>query len=280
LLLAGVFAGTISLGATNLTSRGVYDTFIAKCDISGNVLWVQQAGGTNSVRASSIAVDATGSVFVSGFFQGTVAFGSLTLTGRGSTDLFVAKYETDGTASWVRQINGGFYFPNNRVSADAIGNVYVTATFSDTVAFDDVTMTSRGGTDVFIASYNSGGNLRWLQQAGGISADDACGIGVDGNGGTYVDGTFVPPATFGSKIATNGFRSSLFLAKLPSNPPFAPPLRIGLSQSGIVISWNAASAVLEQAGAVKGPWTAVNGATSPFIISPVSARTFYRLRQN
>ncbi len=280
LLLAGVFAGTISLGATNLTSRGGYDAFIAKSDVSGNVLWVQQVGGMDTEWASSIAVDAAGNIFVSGFFQGMAAFGSVTLTSRGSTDLFVAKYETGGAPSWVRQINGGFYFPNNRVSADAIGNVYLTATFSDTVALDDVTMTSRGGTDVLIASYDSAGNLRWLQQAGGVSYDASCAIGVDGNGGTYVDGIFTPPATFGSKIATNGLGSSMFLAKLPSNPPFAPPLRISLSQSGIVISWNAASAVLEQAGAVKGPWTALNGATSPFIISPMTARTFYRLRQN
>ena len=286
-VLGGTFSGSRTLGPTNLVSHGNTDGFVAKCNTNGVLEWVEQIGGTNSDRGTSVrrvTVDGAGNVFALGWFQGAARFGSITLNSLGRTDVFLAKYDKLGTCLWVRQIQGNFdLFVSddsflNTVCTDKEGNAYVASRFSQTAWFDEVPLMSAAGTDAFMVSYDSGGNLRWLQQASGPFGVDAAGIGVDGNGGAYVAGTFVAPANFGTKVATNGSHG-LFLAKLPSNPPFAPPLKITRSENTIVISWNAASAVLEKAAAVTGPWTTVDGASSPLAVPATTAPRFYRLRQ-
>src|ERR1700756_5471296 len=64
--VAGSFRGTVGFGSTNLTSAGGSDIFVAKFDNSGNLQWIQQAGGTNNDQGAAVAVDASGNVFVTG----------------------------------------------------------------------------------------------------------------------------------------------------------------------------------------------------------------------
>jgi hypothetical protein len=65
---------------------------VAKYDESGNLLWVKQAGGSESeVIGSSIAVDSSGNSLVTGRFGGTATFCEITLTCAGYTDIIVAK---------------------------------------------------------------------------------------------------------------------------------------------------------------------------------------------
>jgi len=60
------------------------------------------------------------------------------------------------------------------------------------------------------------------------------------------------------------------------------PVRLYISyepvNNGIVISWPATDAVLEQSTNIAGPWTAVPDATSPHAVSQTPGQKFYRLR--
>lgn len=50
------------------------DIFLAKLDANGNFLWAKQLGGTGFDLGSSLDIDASGNVFSTGFFSGTVDF--------------------------------------------------------------------------------------------------------------------------------------------------------------------------------------------------------------
>lgn len=78
-------SSSITFGSTTLTNAGAYDMFIVKYDASGNVLWAKSAGGTNHDAANSVITDASGNVYVAGYFQSSsITFGSATLTNVGN----------------------------------------------------------------------------------------------------------------------------------------------------------------------------------------------------
>ena len=66
--VAGSFKGTVdfdpSAGTVNLTSAGDADIFVQKLNSSGNLVWAKKMGGIGNDGAYSIAVDASGNVFI------------------------------------------------------------------------------------------------------------------------------------------------------------------------------------------------------------------------
>ena len=71
--------------------------------------------------------------------------------------------------SWVRAMRAGGSESDvgNAVKTDQSGNQYVTGSFSSSAHFGSQTLSSRGGADIFLAKYGSGGHLLWIVQAGG-----------------------------------------------------------------------------------------------------------------
>ncbi|RYF80409.1 MAG: hypothetical protein EOO03_17400, partial [Chitinophagaceae bacterium] len=94
--VAGNFEGTITLGATTLSSNGGRDVYIAKYNPAGLLLWAQKAGGAGFDQVSGLTFDAAGNFLITGQFQSAATFqsnpasGNITLTATGTTDMFVA----------------------------------------------------------------------------------------------------------------------------------------------------------------------------------------------
>jgi len=116
------------------------------------------------------------------------------------------------------------------VATDHYGHVYITAATTDTIgiATSGVYQTSFGGgislsgtpaSDVFLARYNSSGQLQWATYFGGPGNEVYGGIATDRYGNIYISGN----TTSYSGIATNGSYqntsqgSDAFLAKFTPN---------------------------------------------------------------
>jgi len=124
-VVTGSFRGTATFGAagvpstTLVASSGSEDVFVARYDADGALAWAKRAGGPGADSGSSIASYADGSSVVTGLFNGSATFGpgepgARTLavpTGpslgvpRGH-DLFVARYNADGTLAWAQRAGG------------------------------------------------------------------------------------------------------------------------------------------------------------------------------
>src|SRR4051794_40382722 len=97
--------------------------------------WVKTAGASTNDSAKFVTTDPQGNVIVTGYFRETVTFGQTNLTtADGNLDGYVAKYTTNGTLIWIRQISGdgsggdvGY-----GVATDSSGNILVTGEFSGT----------------------------------------------------------------------------------------------------------------------------------------------------
>ncbi|MFO0675707.1 MAG: hypothetical protein U0169_04190 [Polyangiaceae bacterium] len=103
------------------------------------------------------------------------------------------------------------------------GDVVVTGSFEDTVDFGGTRLTSRGGSDVFVAKYARTGTLRWVRRFGGSKTDRGQSVALLPDGSIFVAGSFMATADFGKKELTtagNGGASDLFVSRLaPSGTP-------------------------------------------------------------
>src|SRR5713101_3673598 len=98
-------------------------------------LWAAKAGGSDIDIGYGIAADASGNVYVTGFFSGTATFGSTNLSSSGLEDIFVAKYDAAGTLQWARQAGGSAYDEGLGIAVDGTGNVFVIGFFQGNASF-------------------------------------------------------------------------------------------------------------------------------------------------
>lgn len=213
--VTGYFSSTITFpGGISLSSSGLSDIFVLKANPNGQILWAVKAGGTADERGTSIAVDGSGNVYVTGHFQGTANFGVSSVTSNGSKDMFVAKYNTAGVLQWVNSGGGTGEDFGYGLAVDGAGNVAVTGEFKNTGIFGSNSFVA-GGTDVFVCRYTNAGALSWAKAGSG--ADNARGIDIacDASGNVYVTGQFSNNITF-DNTESNNMYNAVFLVKFNS----------------------------------------------------------------
>lgn len=145
-------------------------------------LWaVTMAGPGANNEFDGVATGADGSVFVTGRFTGSTTVAGTTLRSAGAADIPVARIDADGAVMWVRSFGGPG--EDNLFDIDANDTVAVgTGIISGTVGFDDITVTSNGGTDCVVVALDNDGGVRWVTVLGG-PGDDGCNeVAVTDNG--------------------------------------------------------------------------------------------------
>ena len=215
--VTGLFQGVATFGSTTLTSRGANDIYISKLDPAGNYVWATQAGGTGDDEGVGVAVDNAGNTYVTGSFANTATFGPTTLTSRGGSDAFIAKYDPSGNVIWAQQAGGAANDFGNAVAVDSVGNAYVTGNFGGTGAFGVTNLVSAGGSDAYVAKFDSSGNVVWAQSAGGPGNDSGLAIAVGGGGNSYVAGRFSGTASIGGTNVTSAGGFDVFVSQLDPN---------------------------------------------------------------
>ncbi|MDO8629307.1 MAG: immunoglobulin domain-containing protein, partial [Phycisphaerales bacterium] len=186
---------------------------MAKFDTAGKRVWIAPMGGSEDDAAGSIALDIAGNCYVAGTFAGTAAFGAGNLTNTAGVGVFLAKYTADGDLLWVKQASSAPSISNAGLAVDAAGNLSLAGSFESTASFGDIRLTSQGGSDSFVAHYDSAGNLLWVRQAGGDGDDYGNSVSVDAAGNSMVTGAFSRTAAFGQVNLTSAGADDLFLAK-------------------------------------------------------------------
>lgn len=195
--------------ASNQSSTGSQDIFLAKYNSAGILQWVRMmGGGTLADQGNGLAYDANDNTIVlTGTFMTTTNFNpggsaiNLTPAGgavAGNSEIFIAKYNTSGICQWVRQMGAGTGSDvSNTVAVDGSGNIIIGGWFlNSNVNFNPggtpVLRSSAGTTsDMFLAKYNNTGILQWIVATGGTTSTDAVnGVAVDASGNVYAAGNF------------------------------------------------------------------------------------------
>jgi hypothetical protein len=244
--VTGQFNGIqVTFGTITLTNNfpGDNDVFIVKYDSTGNVLWANSFGGNNDDRGKAVATDAAGNVYLTGHFESdTMILGSTQLFTQGLGDLFVIKYDANGSILWAKSAGGNSQdFPYD-IAVDQGSNCYIAGRFSSSsLTLGANTFIQQGNIDLFIVKYDAAGNVAWSKAEGGGGADEAFGIEVDHAGNIFVAGEFISSITIGTTTLTSAGTSDIFIAK------YNPSGTVAWAKSaGGISSDNCSSLALDQ----------------------------------
>ena len=144
----------------------------ALCEV--DTIWVRRYNGTanGEDKASAIAVDDYGNVYVTGTSRGS---GTL-------QDYTTIKYDPNGDNLWVRRYNGLGNLQDyaKAIALDDAGSVYVTGeSHGSGTNFDYATI-----------KYDASGNEKWVKRYDGPAGSEDCSqaIALDRWGNIYVTG--------------------------------------------------------------------------------------------
>ena len=187
-------------GAFQTRKAFANDVFVTKLNPTGSdLVFSTFLGGSGNEDASSVAVDASGNVYLTGGTDSTdfptspAAF--QTVKGAGEReDAFVTKLNADGSdVVYSTYLGGGDAEGGSDIAIDTVGNAHITGiTFSlDFPTTPGAIQTSKGGkSDVFVTKLNpDGGALVYSTFLGGANGDAGSSIALDSSGNAHVTGS-------------------------------------------------------------------------------------------
>ena len=223
--LTGVFSGTLTLAGTSLTSQGGTDGFVARYNTrTATFAWALPFGGTGADQGNALAVAGT-SVYVTGTFENTASFGSLSLNSAGSGDVAVFKLTDQGTSATVvwAQRAGSSLQDEGWALALSGTSIYLGGDISGTASFGTITLSTTGNANGFVAKLTDAGTTAtfgWAQLMGGSYFDAVYALAASGTS-VYAGGFFSRTASFGNITLTSAGLNDGIVVKLTDNGPSA-----------------------------------------------------------
>lgn len=151
--------------------------------VPGTTAWAKVGGSASTDVSYDVATGPDGTVYVAGYFAGTMTLGSTTLTSSGQDAFVAAVNPTTGAVNWAVRGGGTGTDRAHRVVATANG-VYVTGMYIGTPTgflSGAGATTSASYYNPFVAALNpSTGAVQWAKRAGiGTTSDYGWGIAAN-----------------------------------------------------------------------------------------------------
>jgi len=224
--ITGQYISAVIFGNDTLTNT-IYNAYLTKYNSAGTVIWAKQVIDTSGSFGISVATDKPGNVYITGLFSGNAQVGKFSLTDSStniySSDVFLAKYNANGTVLWAKQANipfdsGYSSGAGYSVAIDIYGNEYITGIFTDTISFGGFTLNTKyfQGEDAFLVKYDSNGNVLWAKQSeipSAASGGTGTSVATDNSGNAYITGYFFDTLSFGLKTLISPYVQSSYLVK-------------------------------------------------------------------
>ena len=143
-------------------------------------IWTKIICSSATDYASGVALDGSGNFYVTGYTTGNLDG----QTNAGLKDIFTMKFDAAGTKQWTKLLGTAANEEATAVAVDASGNVYITGYTDGNLDGQ----TNAGGDDIFIAKYDTSGNLQWVTLLGTPADDAGNAIASDASGNLYITG--------------------------------------------------------------------------------------------
>jgi hypothetical protein len=174
----GVIAGAAGSNDGDISgNHGLYDVWVAKLDVLGNISWQNCLGGSQSEDISEILLTSDGGYLV---VANSVSNDGDVTGNHGFYDYWIVKLDNVGNIQWQKSIGGSAddYVKSAQNTPDG-GFILAGYTFSN----DGDVSGNNGGFDCWIVKLDGNGNLQWQNTFGGTSYDYAESIQLTQDGG-------------------------------------------------------------------------------------------------
>ena len=121
------------------------DVFLSKYDSEGSKVWTQLLGSSVDEYGKSVGTAADGSVYIVGNTSGDLDGH----TNSGDRDVFLSKYNSDGSKAWTELLGSPGDESAYSVSTHADSVVYVGGSTNDNLG----EQINNGGVDAFLSKY-------------------------------------------------------------------------------------------------------------------------------
>ena len=216
-----------SIGAPQPAIGGIFDAFATKLSPLANaILYSTYLGGSENDSGQGIAVDASGSAYVTGYTRSTnypTTLGAFQTANAGTAtyDVVVTKINPLGNAfTYSTYLGGSGDDQGNSIAVDASGNAYVTGWTLNSTDFPTASAfqtAKAAGFDAFVMKLKPSGNALEYSSYLGASGDEfGFGIAVDASGNAYITGRTSSidfPTTFAFQPTPSG-SDNAFVAKV------------------------------------------------------------------
>ena len=180
------------INAYDKSYNGFCDAFVAKFDMSGEILWSTYLGGSISDDGRSVTVDSADNILITGSTQSAnfPVLNGHDETFDGYTDAFITKFNASGALLWSTFLGGGGSESGYSILLDSSDNIIVSgytssANYPVLNGYDE---THNGGNDGFVTKFNSSGALLWSTYLGAEEADYCNSVAFDSNENIIVIG--------------------------------------------------------------------------------------------
>lgn len=213
--VSGYFSGTALFGTSKINSVGYTDIFVAKYDAAGNMVWVRSGGGSYQDEAYAVSTDVAGNCYVTGYFTGNAIFGGTPLSSAGyfDTDLMLLKYNPSGLLLWAKKAGGTANDIAYGMDITPSGQIAVTGVFQGTKVFGENVLTRIGGSNGFIARFETNGKLSWVRSTSGPEFNEYRKVSMDNAGNSYIAGSISGEVMFGNSKFTSAGGKDACIAK-------------------------------------------------------------------
>ncbi len=162
--MTGSFSDTARIDNIELISAGKRDVFLLKMDTTGNVIWVKQGGGPDFDTGGGVDLDESNNVYLAGRYGDSATFGSFETESNGQDDVFICKYNQDGTEQWLKAFGSTSNDFSGCLTVDRFGNSYFTGDFNGDFLIDMEPIAISGPDEFLLFKFDSNGNLQWVRK--------------------------------------------------------------------------------------------------------------------
>jgi hypothetical protein len=190
-----------------------------------DLLWKANLGGTSDNYPAFSAIDSQNNIYIIGTFNGTCGNQVPLLVTKGANDVFLAKYDSNGTLLWNKQIGSSLVdIATGLVVSSDDEYIYTTGVFQNTAYADNLSINSTGSYDGFLAKYKKNGDLVWIKDianGSGVTVQRPTGVKMDKNNHLVIGGLFFSEIKLGNDINNIQFTTSqplgMFIAQFDTS---------------------------------------------------------------
>ncbi len=230
LVIAGQFQSNLEIQGQSVIAQGEEDVYCGIYTQEGVLSHLFAIGGENEEWITDMLLDGKNDITFYGGYIGETKMGGINLQSHFSNQgLFLSQFDSDGQVKWAKSIDGRLLNISGEVIHDNNNNIIVTGYFLDSLKIENTFLEAGSDEgDLFVAKFDSEGNLIWAERAGLSGIIRSTTIQATSDNEIILAGHFKGAIQFNNDfLETQTATHDAFLAKISSSGHFLWGKQIG-----------------------------------------------------